>query len=105
MTKLRCVRLLLLLTLLLLSIAASAAPLANSYKSIINIKTLFPGSKTCPSGWIAVGDSGDGIDSFGTTLSLSEQLCANPATGQFFGEFKIAHSSTNAYFGHFNGTF
>src|SRR5258708_10687888 len=99
------VRMLLVLTSLLLSIGANAAPLAGSYKSIINIKTLFPGSKTCPSGWIAVGDSGDGTDSFGTTLTLSEQLCANPATGQFFGEFKIAHSSTDAYFGVFNGTF
>jgi hypothetical protein len=104
MTKLS-IRLLIVLTFLLLSIAANAAPLASSYKSIVNIKTLFHGSKTCPSGWIAVGDSGDGIDSFGTTLTLGEQLCANPATGQFFGEFKIAHSSTDAYFGVFNGTF
>jgi hypothetical protein len=104
MTKRR-VRVLLFLTSLLLSIGANAAPLASSYKSIISIKTLFPGSKTCPSGWVAVGDSGDGTDSFGTTLTLSEQLCANPATGQFFGEFKIAHSSTDAYFGVFNGTF
>jgi hypothetical protein len=80
-------------------------PLASSYKSIINIRNLFPGNKTCPADWVAVGDSGDGNDSFGTTLTLTEQFCANPKTGQFSGDFTIAHSSSDAFFGVFNGTF
>jgi hypothetical protein len=99
------VRLSVALSVLLVSIAANSAPLASSYKSILNINSLFKGTKTCPTNWIPIGDSGDGIDSFGTKLTLSEQFCANPSTGQFFGQFKIAHSSKDVYFGDFSGTF
>jgi hypothetical protein len=84
---------------------ATPSPLASSYKSIINIRNLSKGTRTCPAGWSAVADSGDGSDSFGTTLSLNEQLCANPATGEFFGNFTITHTASDAYFGVFNGTF
>lgn len=83
----------------------SPSPLVSSYKSIINIKNLLQGNKTCPAGWSAVADSGDGMDSFGSNLNLTEQLCANPANGEFFGNFTITHTASDAYFGVFNGAF
>ena len=85
--------------------AGEDARLASSYKSIINIRNLFPGDKTCPSGWVPVGDSGDGMDPFGADITLTEQLCANPSTGAFFGDFTIKHSTVDTYGGVFNGTF
>lgn len=99
------VRLLFVLTFLLTTNALNAAPLAVSYKSNLSITALFPGSRICPSGWIAVGDSGNGIDSFGTALTLTEQLCANPATGEFSGDFEVAYGSSDSFSGKFNGTF
>jgi hypothetical protein len=56
---------------------------------MINIKNLFPENKSCPSGWAAVGDPGDGIDSFGASVAVTEQLCADPESGRFLGGFRF----------------
>ena len=95
---------LLALSLVLASSGAIAAPLAASYKTTASITSVGPGNNNCPAGRVPVAVSGTGTDPFGD-YTLAEQLCANPLTGQFGGQFKIVHSAMGAYSGGFNGTF
>lgn len=96
--------LLLALSLMVTSSAALAAPLASSYKAIANITTLGPGTNSCPEGQIPVATSGNGMDLFGK-FTLTEELCANPVTGAFNGQFEFRHDGNGSYCGNFSGTF
>ena len=89
---------------LAVSASAESLPAATSYKAILNVQDLFHGNKECPSGWIPLADSGQGIDSLAGSFSFTEQFCVDPATGVFRGDFVISHGS-DEYGGPFNGTF
>lgn len=80
------------------------ASLPTSYKSTSNITSLGPGTDDCPTGRIPLEVFGYGMDSFGP-FKLTEQMCADPLTGVFAGQFKIEHSGEGYYCGPFNGTF
>jgi hypothetical protein len=95
---------LLTLSLVLASIAATAAPLAASFKSISNITSIGPGTNTCPPHRVPVAASGNGTDTFGE-FTFTEQFCANPLTGQASGQFTIVHNGAGSLLGGFNGTF
>lgn len=90
--------------LLLASTVATAAPIAASFKSIANITSVGPGTNTCPAGLVPIAVSGSGTDTFGA-FTITEQICSNPTTGEFSGQFNVAHSSVDSFFGHFNGAF
>lgn len=89
---------------LVLCASAVAAPPAASYKSTAAITSLGPGSNVCPANQFPVSVAGNGIDLFGI-YTLTEQLCADPVTGAFEGQFEITHKGEGSYSGVFNGTF
>jgi hypothetical protein len=94
----------LVVSILMISTAAFAAPVATSYKATANITSVGPGTNDCPPGQIPAAVSGKGVD-FDGTYTLTEQLCANPLTGVFSGHFQIEHTGEGSYSGPFNGTF
>ena len=91
-------------SLLVVSSCVFASPIAGSYKSIVNVTSLGPGSNVCPNSQIPVAVSGKGTDLNGHFV-LTEELCADPVTGAFTGSFEIEHSRECSYSGEFNGTF
>lgn len=93
-----------LLALVLVSGSAFAAPLATSYKSTANITAVGPGTHVCPGNEIPLSVSGNGRDPFGEYI-LAEQVCADPRTGVFAGQFQFTHSGQGSYSGKFNGVF
>ena len=94
----------LLLASLLAPTGATAAPLAASFKSILNVVSVGPGTNACGTGRVPLATSGKGLDTFGS-FTFTAQLCANPATLQFSGQVRIVHSSADVFFATFNGTF
>jgi hypothetical protein len=95
---------LLLASLLLASTAATAAPVAASFKSVLNVTSVIPGSANCGTGSMSLSVSGSGLDTFGP-FTFTESVCARSATFQFTGSFRVVHSSADVFFGNFNGTF
>lgn len=82
----------------------AAGPLASSYKSVANITSVGLGTNACPDSQVPLAVSGNGLDLFGKYL-LTEEVCADPATGVFRGHFDIQHPGDGSYSGRFNGTF